>query len=165
MAFYTPTTGIITNISVQNTQSTATNGCTLFLTVQSEDHGLINILLPGRAYVLNGRPFQIGDRATFFYQSQAPAPLIFPPQYRAVAAACTPHGLNAALDVFNALLTNTENSLMLNMSGNVPIVLPNGQPFRGDLAGKLLLVIYGATTRSIPAQTIPSQIVVFCSPV
>ncbi len=163
MAYYTPTVGIITHIDTQTTGNTRTSGCTLFLSVVSEDQGQVNILLPATSYVLNGRPFQVGDRATFFYDSMAPVPLIYPPQYQAVAAAYTPHGLNAYLDVFDAMLTSSDRNLILNMSGNIPMTLPNGQTFRGDLAGKLLMVIYGATTRSIPAQTMPRQVVAFCN--
>lgn len=162
MAYYTPTVGIITHISTQTT-GTSTSGCTLFISMNSEDQGPVNILLPSTAYVLNGRPFQIGDRATFFYISQAPVPLIYPPQYRAVAAAYTPYGTTAALDVFNSALTNTDNSLVLNTTANTPTTLQNGQNFWGDLGGKLLMVLYGTTTRSIPAQTTPEQIVVFCT--
>lgn len=163
MANYTPTVGIITCIDTQTTGNTRTSGCTLYISVVTEDQGPVNILLPSTAYVLNNRPLQVGDRVTFFYDTQAPVPLIYPPQYQAVAAAYTPHGLNAYLDVFNSMLTNSDNTLILNMSGNTTLTLPNGQPFRGDLAGKLLLVIYGATTRSIPAQTSPRQIVAFCT--
>ena len=61
------------------------------------------------------------------------------------------------------MLTSSDNSLILNMSGRTMVTLPNGQLFNGDLAGKLLLVVYGPTTRSIPAQTAPTQIVVFCT--
>lgn len=163
MAYYTPTVGVITQIDTQTTGNTQTSGCTLFISVVTEDQGPVNILLPSTAYVLNGRPLQVGDRVTFFYDSQAPVPLIYPPQYQAVVAAYTPHGLNAYLDVFDAMLTSSSRNLILNMSGNTPLTLQNGQPFRGDLAGKLLLVIYGTTTRSIPAQTTPRQIVVFCT--
>ncbi len=163
MSYYTATTGIITNIDAQATDNTLTSGCTLFISAMTEDQGPVNILLSSNTYVLNGRQFRIGDRATFFYDPQAPAPLIYPPQYRTVAAAYTPYGLNAYLDVFNSNLSNTDNTLTLNLSGNTPIQLPNGQIFRGDLTNKLLLVIYGITTRSIPAQTTPKQIIVFCS--
>ncbi len=162
MTYYTPVVGIITHISTKTT-GTSTSGCTLLINMNSENQGSVNILLPSTAYVLNGRQFQIGDRATFFYLSQAPAPLIYPPQYRAVAAAYTPYGSNAALDVFNSALTNTENSLVLSTTANTPVTLQNGQNFWGELGGKLLMVLYGATTRSIPAQTTPEQIVVFCT--
>lgn len=162
MAFYTPTVGIITNISTQETGSAQDSGCNLILTLQSEDQGLINIVLPPNVYVLNARQFQTGDRATFFYSPTAPTPMIYPPQYRAVAAAYTPAGTTATLDVFNTRMANSDNTLILNISGNTPIHLPNGQPFYGDLNGKYLLVVYSATTRSIPAQTSPDQVVVFC---
>jgi hypothetical protein len=161
MAYYTPIVGVITNISTMNPQS----GCFLNLTVQTEGApgGIVNLIISGSTYVLNNRQLQVGDRATFFYNTQAPVPLIYPPQYTVVAAAYTPHGLNAAFDVFNSMLTNSDTSLILNMSGRTMLTLSNGQLFNGDLGGKLLLVIYGPTTRSIPAQTTPTQIVVFCT--
>lgn len=163
MSYYTPTVGIITNISFQDAANTASSGCSLMVSIDSEDQGPVNLVLPSNIYVLNARPFQIGDRATFFYDTQAPVPLIYPPQYRAVAAAYTPSGTNAYLDVFDPMLTNSDNSLTLNISRNTPVFLPNGQNFHGDLTDKLLLVIYGPTTRSIPAQTSPEQVIVFCS--
>lgn len=162
MAYFTPTTGTITNIS-NAAGNTSDSGCTLMITIMSEDQGEINIILASNIYVLNSQRFQIGDRVTFFYDPQAPVPLIYPSQYRAVAAAVTPEGTNAALDVFDPFLTNSDNTLTLSLSTDTRLSLPNGQRFRGNLADKLLLVIYGATTRSIPAQTTPEQIVVFCS--
>ena len=38
----------------------------------------------------------------------------------------------------------------------------NGQIFTGRLANQLLLVLYTATTRSLPPQTTPDEVVVFC---
>lgn len=163
MSYYTPTVGTITNISTQTSANMTNSGCSLMITMTSEDQGSINMILPSNVYVLHSRQLQIGDRVTFFYDPQAPVPLIYPPQYRAVAAAYTPYGTNAYLDVFNSMYANTDNTLILNISGNIPVSLPNGQAFHGDLTNKLLLVLYGATTRSIPAQTSPDQIVVFCS--
>lgn len=155
MAKYTPTVGIITNIEYPL-------GCAPLFTLESEDQGLINITLPANAYVLNLHPFQIGDRATFFYSANAPVPLIYPPRYRAVAAAYTPHGVTATLDTFNRRLTNPENSLTLVPGRGTPVVLPNGQTFGGTAGGNLILATYTAATRSIPAQAVPEQMVVFC---
>jgi len=163
MAYYTPTVGIITDITTQTSGNTLSSGCTLNISMMSEDQGPVNIILSSTTYVLNAQPLQVGDRATFFYDPQAPAPLIYPPRYQAVAAAYTPYGTNAYLDVFNYMFSNTDNTLILNVSENTPVSLPNGQPFKGILSDKLLLVIYSMTTRSIPAQTSPDQIIVFCS--
>ncbi|MGI5982809.1 MAG: hypothetical protein ACOX8F_05125 [Sakamotonia sp.] len=161
---YTPTAGIITAIEYQGDGAFGASGCTLLLTVQSEDQGLINILLPPGAYVLNLHPFQVGDRATFFYSTDAPAPLIFPPRYRAAAAAYTPRGVTATLDIFDRGLLNSEGTLLLNPSWSTLVTLPNGQTFMGDPGNHLILAAYSATTRSFPAQTVPEQMVVFCTP-
>lgn len=163
MAYYTPTAGTITDISNAAAGNSSDSGCSQLISIMSEDQGLINIVLASNVYVLNSRRFQVGDRVTFFYDPQAPVPLIYPAQYRAVAAAATPEGTNAYLDVFDPMLTNTDATLTLNLSNDTVLSLPNGQMFRGNLADKLLLVIYGPTTRSIPAQTTPEQIVVFCT--
>lgn len=57
---YTPTAGIITAIEYQGDGAFGGSDCTLLLTVQSEDQGLVHILLPPGAYVLNLHPFQVG---------------------------------------------------------------------------------------------------------
>lgn len=163
MAYFTPTVGVITSISTAAAGNTSDSGCTLMISIMSEDQGPVNMVLASNVYVLNSQQLQVGDRVTFFYDPQAPVPLIYPSQYRAVAAAATPQGTNAYLDVFDPMLTNSDATLTLSPSDNTIISLPNGQMFQGNLADKLLLVIYGATTRSIPAQTTPEQIVVFCT--
>lgn len=163
MAIYTPVTGIITNIEYLNGTERQTDGCTILYTFEGENpSGAFQVQLPANAYVLNLHPFQVGDRATFFYDPNAPMVLIYPPRYTAVAGAYTPHGTSAVLDQFRNSLVNTDNSLMLNLAWNTPVTLANGQPFKGNLNGHLLLALYGATTRSIPAQTTPEQVVVFC---
>ncbi|MBQ6833766.1 MAG: hypothetical protein IJO55_05040 [Lachnospiraceae bacterium] len=155
MAIYTPTVGIITNIDA------AQRNYSIFFDLQSEDQGPVRILLPANAYVLNLHPFQVGDRATFFYPNGAPAPLIYPPQYTTAVAAYTPHGVTATLDVFDNNFINNDHTLILTPSMTTPVTLPNGQSFTGDTSGNLILATYTNTTRSIPARAIPEQMVVF----
>ncbi|MBQ7796804.1 MAG: hypothetical protein IJ374_09635 [Lachnospiraceae bacterium] len=163
MALYTPVVGIITEIDHQTGNFNQTPGCNILYTLQTEgQQGIINFMLQPNAYVLNLHPFQIGDRATFFYDPNTPVPLIYPPRYQAIAAAYTPHGVTAVLDVFQSNLVNSDNTLMLTPMWNTPVTLPNGQPFTENAGGNLLLATYTATTRSIPARTTPEQIVVFC---
>ena len=66
-------------------------------------------------------------------------------------------------DYFERNLINSDNSLVFNLSGSTAMQLPNGQYYLGVPGGQYLLVLYSATTRSIPAQTTPHRIVVFCS--
>lgn len=166
MSQYTPTTGIITRIDQQGAGQ-AQSGCSLLISLQSEDQGFINMTVSGSTYVAGCRALNVGDRVTFFYDTTAPTILIYPPQYQAVAAALRPSGTYATLDYFTTnpytgRLTNSDSTLELNVSNRTRLILPNGQPFGGALSGKYLLVLYSATTRSIPAQTTPEQIVVFC---
>lgn len=168
MSQYTPTTGIILQIEWQTTGNPHQDGCGLTLTLNTMDQGLIRMHLDGFTYVFNNRQLNVGDQVTCFYSTFAPVPLIYPPTYRAVVIVHTSASSYAMLDVFTRQsngrgLINTENSLQLNISGLTPRLLPNGQLFGGELSGKLLLVIYSSTTRSIPAQTAPDQIIVFCN--
>ena len=166
MAAYAPLVGIITNIDYQTGNFARSGaGCTLMFTIQAEapEQGQVNVILPSNAYVLNLHPFQVGDRATFFYNANAPMPLIFPPQYTAIAAANTSHGMTAVLETFNRNLVNSDNSLRLTPQWNTPVTLPNGQAFTDVVSGHLILATYTASTRSIPAQATPEQMVVFCT--
>lgn len=167
MSQYTPTTGTILQIEWQTTGNPALDGCGLTLTLNTMDQGLIRMHLDASTYIFNNRRLNAGEQVTCFYSTSAPVPLIYPPTYRAVVIVHTSSSVFATLDVFTRQangcgLINTQNSLQLNISSLTPRFLPNGQLFGGELSGKLLLVIYSSTTRSIPAQTTPDQIIVFC---
>lgn len=163
MALYTPVAGIITNIEYLSGSGSPANDCTVLYTLEGENPaGVFQVQLPANAYVLNLHPFQIGDRATFFYDPNAPMVLIYPPRYTAIAGAYTPHGTSAMMDIFGQNLVTADNTLMLNLAWNTQITTLNGQPYNGELRDKLLLVLYSMTTRSIPPQTTPEQVVVFC---
>lgn len=160
---YTPTAGIITAIEYQGDGAFGGSDCTLLLTVQSEDQGLVHILLPPGSLCAESHPFQVGDGPRSFIPWEPPCRLCFLPRYRAVAAAYTPQGVTAVLDVFDGRLLNSEGTLLLKPSWATPVTLPNGQIFMGNPGNRLILATYSATTRSFPAQTVPEQMVVFCS--
>lgn len=166
MSQYTPTSGTVLEVQWQNT-TPALIGCGITLTLQSMDQGIIQINVDGATYVLDHHPIKPGDQVTCFYSLLDPVPLIYPPLYHAAVVALTPVGTHAMLDTFTYSasgnqLTNSDDTLRLNISAQTCRILSNGQPFGGTLSGKLLLVLYSATTRSIPAQTSPERIVVFC---
>jgi len=162
MNHYASVIGTITNIEHIN-DNMQTGGCTIRYTMDGEyPFGPFQVQLSPNAFVLNQHLLQVGDRATFFFDKNAPMVLIYPPRYDAIAAAYTPYGTSAMLDVFQNHLVNSDNTLKLNLAGDTPVTLPNGQPFFGDPNGHLLLVLYSMTTRSIPAQTTPDQVAVFC---
>jgi hypothetical protein len=69
---------------------------------------------------------------------------------------------NVKVDYFNNQLESSDGQLKLNISPYTRIVLTNGQAFSRIHANRDLIVIYGAVTQSIPAQTTPYRIIVLC---
>lgn len=63
---------------------------------------------------------------------------------------------------FGRNLVAEDGSLQLNIAGNTVVRTANGQSFHCNLNGHVLLVYYTVTTRSIPPQTTPSKVIVFC---
>lgn len=59
-------------------------------------------------------------------------------------------------------LMSVENNDRSYISPSTLIVLENGQVFTGNPANRDLIIVYGPTTRSIPAQTTPYKIIVMC---
>lgn len=72
-------------------------------------------------------------------------------------------GTSVMVGKFNDELVNEENKLALNISEETSIVSITGTKqvlTAEDIKGNDCLVIYGATTRSIPAQTSPIKVVI-----
>ncbi|MFT9497260.1 hypothetical protein [Anaerosolibacter sp.] len=104
----------------------------------------------------------VGDIVVGFYDANAPVPLIYPPQYRAIVMSRLVLGQNVKVDYFNEQLVSSDGTLKLNIAPFTQIILENNQAFTANLANRNLIVLYGPTTRSIPAQTTPYKIIVLC---
>ena len=113
--------------------------------------------LPGHGTVYLGQslkfmaPVRPGDMVTGFYDSNAPVPLIYPPQYQAVVMARAEPGRNVKVDFFDEDLVSSDGMLKLNLAPTTRILLENGQAFTGNPAKRYLIAVYGPATRSIPA--------------
>lgn len=159
MDSYASLTGVITGITPEGSGSNY--GCSQLISLQT-DQGPANAVLGPAAYVLNSYPLSAGQTVTIFYDAGAPMPLIYPPQYQALAAAPLRSGQTAVLDYFDENLENTAHTLRLSLSASTVAVTPNGQYFAGPLENRPLLAVYSASTKSIPAMAYPEQLVVFC---
>lgn len=126
------------------------------------DNGIVNLVISADTYVVDNIRLRPGMTVTGFYDGNAPAILIFPPQFRAVAIGRVTRGETLTMDFFGRNLINSDNSLRLNIAPTTNITTANGQPFDCTPANRLLLVYYSITTRSIPAQTTPRRIIVMC---
>ncbi|OXS68339.1 hypothetical protein B1B04_21460 [Lysinibacillus sp. KCTC 33748] len=137
-------------------------GCYKLMTVEDSTQGIVNFVVSPSTYFVNQEIVNPGDRVTGYYDGNAPVPLIYPPQYRALVVVKENNNQNVKVDFFNNQLVSSDGQLQLNVSAYTLILLKNGQPFSKSLANRNLIVIYGPTTRSIPAQTTPYKIIVWC---
>ena len=163
MSRFSPLEGTVTAISNFSFTNNTNRSCTLLLTIQSYYGEEYSIVLDSNTYVLDQAPIRQGDSIIAFYDTTAPMPLIYPPRYNAVVIVKPSSGQYAALDTFDRNLRNSDNTLVLNRSSRTNVRTQNGQMYTGRLGNQLMLVLYSATTRSIPAQTTPEEITVFCS--
>lgn len=153
---FVPISGIIQNISSMNNDC-----CSSMISIRNND-GITNFILSPSTYVIQETMLRPGMRVTAFYDPALPMPLIFPPQYQAVFITRNNPNEMVFAGYFNENLVSEDNALQLNVSRSTEIMTSNGQRFHCDLTGKLLIVYYRNTTRSIPPQTTPRKIVVVC---
>lgn len=105
-----------------------------------------------------------GSKITVFTGSYEPTPLILPVQYTAnVIIINGDKEGNVNADTYLADeegYTNAANTLNIAAADDTKIVDKDEKEYKGDLDKNDLIVFYGASTKSIPAQTTPTKIVV-----
>jgi hypothetical protein len=155
--------GIITQIT---DFSTGTNGevegCSKFISVENGMGGIVNFVVSPTTYVVDHVMLTVGDTVTGYYDGDAPAILIYPPQFPALVMVKNTPYQNVKVDYFYSQLISSDGQLRLNISPYTRMVLTNGQLFSKNPANRDLIVIYGPATKSIPAQTTPYRIIVLC---
>ncbi len=163
MINYQPFAGVVTAINDFSIGQYNETGCYKLMSVDNGYGNTVNFVVAPTTYFVDQEVLSVGDQVTGFYDANAPAPLIFPPQFNALIMCKNTSGQFVKVDHFDDQLVSSDHTLQLTMNPATKVVLKNGQPFTGNLSNRDLLVVYGATTRSIPAQTTPYQIVVLCS--
>ena len=105
-----------------------------------------------------------GSKITVFTGSYEPTPLILPVQYTAnVIIINGDKEGNVNVDTYLADeegYTNAANNLNIATADDTKIVDKDEKEYKGDLDKNDLIVFYGASTKSIPAQTTPTKVVV-----
>ncbi|NRG48272.1 hypothetical protein [Bacillus sp. CRN 9] len=163
MANFQPFNGTITMISDFMTGPNEESiGCNKLMSVDNGYGAIVNFVVTPNTYFIDQVMVAIGDKVTGFYDADAPAPLIFPPQFRAIVMTKNIPYQNVKVDYFNSQLESSDGKLRLNIAPSTSIVLKNGQAFTANPTNRNLIVVYGPTTMSIPAQTTPYKIIVMC---
>ncbi len=163
MIQYNSYSGTILSIEDLLLDSRDTLGCSKLFTIKDNENNIINFLVTPSTYFIDNTLAQEGDFVTGFYDSNAPVPLIYPPQFRALIMAVNLGDTNITVDFFNRNLISSNGMLRLNIAPTTLIVLENGQYFYQNPGNHNLIVLYGPTTRSIPAITTPYRIIVLCN--
>lgn len=156
-------TGTIVELVPVRAGDRRANDCILLAGVEDRDGNTVNFMITPSTYVVDFDTLSVGMLCTFWYAADAPAPLIYPPQYSAVVAAQEKNGRMVSVGYFDSAMVNEDRTLQLNLDGRVDLRTTNNQYFHGSPANHSLVVTYENSTRSIPAQTTPSKVVVLCS--
>ena len=143
-------------------QDYASAGCYKLMSLENVDLGPVNFIISPGTYFVNHEVIKVGDKVTGFYDANAPVPLIYPPQYRAIVMAKNTGAQNVTVDYFNNQLISSDGNLKLNIGPSTEVILTNDQIFNRYPGNRSLIVLYGPTTFSIPAQTTPYKIIVLC---
>lgn len=159
---YLSVSGRIKSIEPVGYGSHQAYGCMMLMGVEGEGDNFVNFMVTPATFVLDYEQLKVGMSATFYYRADAPAPLIFPPQFSAVVIVPEQEGRFVYVGNFDEELISADASLQLNMEDSVEVVTTNNQKFLGNPANKDLVVSYTNSTRSIPARTTPEKIVVLC---
>ncbi len=159
---YLRVSGRIKSIEPVGYGSQQAYGCMMLMGVEGENENYVNFMVTPATFVLDYVQLQVGMNAVFYYRADAPAPLIFPPQFSAVVVVPEQEGRFVYVGNFDEELISADASLQLNMGDAVEVVTTNNQKFLGNLVNKDLVVSYTNSTRSIPAQITPEKVVVLC---
>jgi hypothetical protein len=131
-----------------------------YYAVENEEKAPATIVVTSDTYILDNEEISVGSKITGYYNANAPMIMIYPPQYSTEVVVVEREDRNVKVDLFDTDYVSSDNSLKLNISVDTVIVSENGEVFTGELADRKLVVVYGPSTRSIPAQTTPEKIVV-----
>lgn len=154
--------GTVVSIEDFWTTSAGPSGCYKIIALQDQQGAIVNFVVSPETYVVDSILLITGDDVTGYFDANAPVPMIYPPQYRALVMIREAEHRNIKVSFFNNQLVSSDGMLKLNLTPFTPIVLENGQAFTMYPGNRDLIVVYGDATKSIPALTTPYKVVVMC---
>lgn len=91
-------------------QDDASVGCYKLMSLESIDKGPVNFVISPGTYFVDHEVVEVGDEVTGFYDANAPALLIYPPQYPAIVMAKDTVYQNVTVDYFNNQLISSDGN-------------------------------------------------------
>ncbi len=138
---------------------------TLYTLIEKQDD-LFAITVQNNTLVFDntGKPVKLKEGMAFtaYVNKNKPMILIYPPQYTPEVVIIHTEAMGTAeIGIFDQDLVNQTNSLKLHVADQTEITNLVGDVLKQeDIVNKEVIVFYDITTRSIPAQTTPSKIIV-----
>lgn len=154
-AYFNSFTGVVKEI----TDFSGVEG-SKFVSLENEEGMPANIIVSEDTYIVGDAEIMVGSVITGYYDAHAPMIMIYPPQYKVDVVVIDKKDKNIKVDIFDEDLVSADNLLKLDISDDTKIITQDGKVFKGDLTNRKLVIIYEISTRSIPAQTTPTKIVV-----
>lgn len=120
-------------------------------------------LLTKDGHQIGASAIPVKGRIIAFVDSKAPLPMVSPPQITPLLVIFDQYDKKGevAIGVFDQMLFSEQLKLKLHLKDSTEIVNLQGKRVEKEaLSGKMLIIFYSTTTRSIPAQTNPTKIIV-----
>lgn len=159
-SIYTTISGVVKEVNVSGTGENSVAN----VSITESNGNPAHIIITQSAYSILGNTIgdiKKGDEIIGVYDTSRPMITIYPPQYNVVAYAVNlPDSQTIKVDFFNDNLVSSDNTLKLILDDKVKIYSQTGDIYKDSIKNKNLIVLYSASTRSIPAQTVPDKIVV-----
>ena len=130
------------------------------VTIQTETLQHVHFLLTPKTYFVDCIMSKKGQKVVGFYNASLPMPLIYPPSYQIEVIALNLTGRSVKADFYNCFLISRDNQIQLQISNNTYIINQNGKPYCENISNKYMIALYSESTKSMPAITIPSVLIV-----
>lgn len=163
-SFYSSFTGTVKEISKTSEEITK-------VYLENKDGSQAYFIISENTYFIDDVKINVGTEITGYYESDKPMIMIYPPEYSVDIISPATKDTNIKADKFDGDLLSKDKLLKLNISDDTEILWENDtqiywimKPTISDLetvlSNRKLIVFYNATTKSIPAQTNPTKIIV-----
>ena len=116
MVNFQPFSGIVTMIDNFSIGQNNEVGCYKLISVDNGQGTSVNFVVAPNTYFVDHAMVAVRDRVTGFYDANAPAPLIFPPQFGAIVMAKDTPNQHVKVDFFNSRLESRDGTLRLTIS-------------------------------------------------
>lgn len=128
--------------------------------LKSQDEEEATFTVSDETYRTNEEKIEIGSIVTGYYDAKLMTIMLYPMQYIAEVIDVVKADYNVKVDYFDRKLVSSDGKLKIHIDSNIPVINEDGTVYKGRPIKKNLVVIYGNSTKSIPAQTHPIKIVV-----